>query len=102
MQITGTQNLETTSTGGPKSQWDCARWFRYSSRSSIGLGLESEDKVLKEVKRSRELGRIFGLSAPNKIDAIWVKAKNQRLRKGKKNENSKGTRCGRKESKAKD
>ena len=48
------------------------------------------------------MGKILGVSTPNKIDVIWAMAKDQRNKKGKNNGNAKGSRCRRKDKKTKD
>ena len=66
------------------------------------LTYDSKEDDLKEVKRAWELGKKIDFSSSNEIDVIWAMAKNRRINKGKKNTNSRNSKHGQKDKKAKD
>ena len=53
-------------------------------KQSESLIVVVEDDILEEAKKAWELGKMFEFSNENEIDAIWVSAKNQEIKRGRK------------------
>ena len=67
-------------------------------RSAI-LADDGNEDFLVKVRKTWELGKVFGFSTDNEIDAIWTITKDRGDKKGKKN-NSRGKNKGRNDCKS--